>query len=288
MLDPGGYRSHSTISRARGFGQCPERVRFFRPSRYALTVAALAFLCLSGQTAGAAALIPPGDNPGGQSAATSVQQWTKWAYSFDNDVDGGNPITDNTGEFQNKKQTFPLFYFGGAVEEGVARSFSLQHGKPLAIPLINITCVSSDGFDCTDPSIVDLIDTLMASVDHLFLSVDGMVIVNANTADEVDMIEDQFLLSSGFFDLPVAPNNWGGEPEGIWPDSFNTGYYAFVSELPPGEHQIIYRGGISEEFSVGVDATVTVVPEPPTLLILLGGLASLGLVARSRRFQSRC
>jgi hypothetical protein len=248
--------------------------------------AAAAFLCLSGQTAGAAVLIPPGDNPGGQSAATSVQQWTEWAYSFDNIVDGGNPITDNTGEFQNKKQTFPLFYFGGTGGGEVTRSFSLQQGKPLAIPLINVICVNNDG-SCTDQGTIDFVDTLMASVDHLFLSVDGVDLVNANTADEVNMIKDQFLITSGFFDLPVAPNSWSGAPEGIWPDSFNTGYYAFVAELPLGEHRIIYRGGISEVFSVGVDATVTVVPEPPTLLILLGGLASLGLVAQSRRFQSR-
>jgi hypothetical protein len=227
-------------------------------------------------------LIPPGDDPGGQSAALSVQQWTEWAYSFDSVVDGGNPINDQTGQFQNQKQTFPVFLFGGNASSGiVSRTFKMPIGVTALIPIVNIACVSSDGFDCTDPGILDFVETALDNTDLLFLSINGEVLVDANTAGAVDAIEDQFRITTDFFDLPVAPNNWAGEPAGVWPNSFNSGYYAFV-ELPPGEHTIVHEGSLPDfDFTSGVAATVFV-PEPATLLLFLGGVAGLALTTRRR------
>ena len=247
-------------------------------------IAALGFLFLSSQTFAAAELIPIGDNPGGQTASLSVQQWAEWASSFDRVVDGGDPISDDTGEFQNKKQTYPLFFLGGAASEGFTRSFTAQAGKPLAIPFFNITCASTSGFDCTDPGVVEFVEGFLDDADSLFLSLDGTVLVDASTAEEVDLIEDQFRVVSDLFDLTIAPNNWLSEPEGVWPNSFSAGFYAFVAELPLGEHEIIF-GGSTSGFANSVEATITVVPAPATLFFLLGGLGFI--MIRSSRLQAR-
>ena len=236
--------------------------------------------------ANAASLIPPGANPGGQSASISVMQWMEWTFAFDNAVDGGNPISDGTGAFQNLKQTYPVFMMGGATETGVMRSFSMAAGKPLAIPLFTVSCVSSDGFDCSDSSVTDFVDDWLDSADQLHLEIDGTVLVDANTAGEVDAIEDQLRVASDFFHIDVAANNWAGEPKGTWPNSYTDGYFAFVEGLPIGEHNLSFGGGAPgdpEGFYVGVEANVVVTPVPTALPLLLGGLAALGLVARSRR-----
>ncbi len=52
-------------------------------------------LSLSATTAGAVSLIPLTDNPGGQSPATSAEDWTKWLYSFNSVTDGGDPVSDH-------------------------------------------------------------------------------------------------------------------------------------------------------------------------------------------------
>ena len=203
-----------------------------------------------------------------------------WGLSFDNNVDGGDPINDMTGEFQNEKQNFPVFMLGGATTTGVERAFLARPEKPFLIPLITTSCVSSNGFDCNDPGVVEFVDQLLDNVNSLFLTVDGTLLISANTVDEVDQIEAEFRYRTPNFDVEVAPNNWAGESAGIWPNSYQAGYFAFI-DLPVGEHRISFGGSRtgSDPFSNSVDATITVVPIPAALPLFAGALAGLGVVA---------
>jgi hypothetical protein len=62
----------------------------------------LASLFAVPQMAVAATLVPLSSNPGSQPAEKSVQQWLEWALSFDLVRDGGDPIFDDTGDFQTQ------------------------------------------------------------------------------------------------------------------------------------------------------------------------------------------
>jgi hypothetical protein len=227
-------------------------------------------------------LIPLSDNPGGQSSETSVEQWTRWSFSFDNIADGGNPITDTTGEFQNKKQTYPVYMFGGTAGAVVTRTFTALAGKPFMIPLINSGCLGNEEFGlCEDDrSSYETMD----SVNRLFLRIDGNILVDARSAEEVDQLESRFRVDGPVFrDLVLAPNNWAGIPGGVYDEAYNTGFYAFAL-LDPGEHTIEY-GGATPDFSNGLTAKVRVapIPLPASLPLIAVGFLGLGLVARRRR-----
>jgi hypothetical protein len=234
----------------------------------------------------AATLIPLRDKPGGQAAATSVEQWTAWSFAFDNIADGGNPITDETGAFQNRKQTYPVYHLGGATRDGVRRTFRALAGRPFVIPLINVVCTGGTAWSpsCAGENEAT-VKGWMDSVDRLFLKVDGKTFLNAKNARAVDSIEKRHRIDTGIFSVDVAPNSWSGDLAGEYTESFNYGFYAFA-DLPVGRHTVEFGGAIGDlGFSNSVKATVTVapVPLPAGLPLIAAGVAALGLVSRRRR-----
>ena len=151
-------------------------------------------------------LIPRGQNPGGQPVSQSVKQLTQWGFSFNNITDGGNPVTDDTGAFQNRKQTFPVFHLGGTVSKGIKRTFSAPSDKAFAIPIFGGSCLGNDavGTCIGDDTINDYVD----NTKRLFLSIDGQVIINAKGRHAVDRFELKYRVNTGIFGVDLAPNNW--------------------------------------------------------------------------------
>jgi hypothetical protein len=255
--------------------------------RMRLLLASTAFAAaLAATSAGAVSLIPLTDNPGGQTPEASAEQWSRWSFSFDQVADGGDPITDDTGKFQNMKQEYPVFLLGGTPGGSVVRTFTAKAGKPFMIPMINGQCLGNElyGLCYNDPYSYLRNDT----VNRLFLTINGVTFVDANSEAEVDAIESAYRIDTDvFYDVYLAPNNWTGLPEEVFLEGYNSGFYAFAN-LPVGIHTLVFGGGYDNEtfgtFFNSVTATITVapVPLPAALPLLAAGLGALGFAARRR------
>jgi hypothetical protein len=271
-----------------------------------LLAAATAAATLAATGAGAVSLIPLAENPGGQSPEASAEQWSKWSFSFDRVADGGDPINDTTGEFQNQKQTYPVFLLGGTSGFSAERSFTIPAGKVVMIPLFNTGCFGGNE-SAPDPAIgspcnqanIDYSLAFLDAVDTLFLRIDGKDFVNATSASEVDAIDPLFRIGTDIFPAEIAPNSWvtvfiapEQVPGGLWTTVDNYGFYAFA-KLGRGTHVLEYGGGhpgFDSPFgSIGAffnstNATITVapVPLPAALPLLAAGLGALGFAARQR------
>ncbi len=236
--------------------------------------------------AAAASLIPLADDPGGQSAVTSARQWTQWTLLFDQVVDGGDPISDATGEFQSQKQIYPLTFLGGAQGDGVTRAFTVPSGKPIFLPMLNVVCTSPfPDFSCSGDA-QDLVRGWIDDADSLKLTVDGVDLIRAESGAEVDDVAAGSRVFSGIFTVESVNNNWLGDPAGVYDNSFVDGYFAAL-KLPVGVHTVSYGGGIgSLEFSNSVEATIVVAPIPapvPAALLMSGLLALAGFRGGARR-----
>lgn len=229
-------------------------------------------------------LVPLPSDPGGQSAAESVRQWTQWIYSFDTIVDGGDPVSDTTGEFQTMKQTFPVHMLGGAQSAGVERAFKVGVGKPLFVPLVNVFCFGPEpDFSCLD--FLDFAQGLIDDVDEIFETVSGHSLIEADTLAEVDALEAEHRVYTGIFPLELVENNRSGAVPGLYEESFNTGFYAAL-KLPVGRHLVEYGGAFllpdGGRFFNSVRAEIEVVPAPGALGLLAGAAAALAAAGRRR------
>jgi hypothetical protein len=242
---------------------------------FAAASASVAFAC----TLQAATLVPLDGKAAGQAA----EEWARWSFSFDRDRDGGDPINDDTGEFQTLYQDYPLYMVGGATREGVERAFTAPAGRPFFVPMINSGCLGNEEFGtCVgDEASRDFI----GSTDRLLLSVNGQLLVDAIGLDAVDEAGERFFADSGIFSLELAENNWGGLPSGVYPESYVVGYFAALS-LPVGLHELTF-GGSAGGFSNSVTARIEVVPLPGALPLMAGGVLMLAWAARRRRREAR-
>ena len=100
--------------------------------RLLLLVACILALSTQAGFAATLQLVPLTDHPGGQLASEFARQAAQWVMSFHNVTDGGDPVTDDTGAFQNLKQTFPVFHLGGTLGTAIERTFTARAGRPFA------------------------------------------------------------------------------------------------------------------------------------------------------------
>jgi hypothetical protein len=140
-------------------------------------------------------------------------------------VDGGDPISDESGEFQTLRQIYPVQMVGGAQAEGVERSFATRPSGPFLIPLWNANCVG-------DPAAVSgraraLLNSTgnVRTVDReeavVFLGhrCGGLFtrLLRVNGATVVDAVERQGLRSTRSYARPgCAVSGMGGRSCRLW------------------------------------------------------------------------
>jgi hypothetical protein len=250
------------------------------------SVACVCLLALAATSAGAVSLMPLSENPGGQSPEASAEQWWQWVFDFDLE-DGGDPINDATGAFQNLNQTYPVYMLGGTFGGPAERAFTAKAGKVFMVPLLNQLCLGDLESPCgaPNPNQDDARESL-DNADQLFLRINGTPVINAMTSTEVDAADSTLRIQTDLFAVNLAENSYlaalFGITPGLYPSSFNYGFYAFV-KLGTGTHVLEYGGGTGG-FNTSVKATITLapVPLPAALPLLAMGFGALCLAARRK------
>jgi hypothetical protein len=84
--------------------------------------------------------------------------------------------------------------------------------------------------------------------------------------------------SDSFFDITLPDGNLFGVPAGSYPGiTVSDGYWVALDGLSPGQHTLNFGGTNGNGFSVQINDTLSAVPEPGTVsLVLLGAVAFLG------------
>jgi hypothetical protein len=179
-------------------------------------------------------------------------EWWQWTLDA---PQGSDPQSDG----DHGKYFFVAGTFDGDVnpEDPVdaARTFTVNEGQSLVIPLFNAFAVKTDPGE-TAESLREYVTSVADSVTDLDLKIDGVAIDDSKLFElrtDADNFSFKFDNDDNLFSLPA----------GKYKPAFSDGYWA-VLELSPGDHTIEFGGeGIvdGKPFSVHVTDTITVVAD---------------------------
>ena len=222
-----------------------------------------------------------------------VEDANKWVQLMASLPADTNPLLDDTGQFAELGDTGDIHYLAGNFGGETTREFDVDHGDTLIVPLLNVW---SDEFTNSLPDLRDDVYAFLDSLDptSIFLRIDldsdgtyertyEYDISNVNYfrfTDEGDPIgvpkhikhkgdaagarkffvdpdeEDSLVFdfpADGIFGDPFPAT--GGSSE-----SYTTGYFAQIDDLPLGTHTIEFGGSILDgAFEIAVTDIVTVV-----------------------------
>jgi len=199
-------------------------------------------------------VLPPNSNPYGKSYAEWGAAWWQWALSI---PAARNPVNDRTGgQFCAEGQSGPVWFLAGTFGFSTERSCTVPAGKALFFPVAN-TIGGAGVFDCeptgTGPCDVDALLRAslewLSQVDILEAEVDGVAVRELA----------QYVAISSPFALSLPAGAVFGLPEGTFQPNIAGGYWLMLAPLPPGQHTIRFRGGISSSFDVQVIYHLTIV-----------------------------
>jgi hypothetical protein len=243
--------------------------------RLLIRILTIFFLFLLGVSSanGTLMVLPQGSTVEGQTIDEWTAQWWQWAFSQSVPNDA---FTDSTGATASVNQSGPVFFIAGTTGGTATRSFTIPADLYLLVPLINSSVSESYlGVSATEAELRNIADASISAVDSLFAEIDGMPVPNLFDYREL----------SPLFSFNAATDNPFSVPPGPSGNAVSDGYWLMLEPLGIGTHTINFGGGISDIFTVDVMDTITVVPEPSTILLLGSGLA--GLAAFRRKFKKK-
>ena len=213
-------------------------------ARFYKVVILIAMFSLMSQPAlannGKPRLWPPDSRPYGKTYSQWSANWWKYVLSF---PASSSPLNDATGENCGDGQSGQVFFLVGTTGGTAVRNECVvPPGKSIFFPIIDFVCaVPEDGN--TAQEIMDLCSFVTDYVDLVEVTVDGMPVPNL-------LAENRF--PSPIFSYTGAVDNpfdtsCSGRPagecyEGFHDTAFADGYYVMLRPLPPGEHQIKFKG----------------------------------------------
>lgn len=233
-------------------------------------------------------------SPGSVVAGRSIAEWTAawWTWALQAPV-ARNPLADTTGAHADVNNGGPVYFVAGSDGSAgaVTRAFDVPAGRPLLVPMIN--------FIDTEPSIYDkgaaladrqaaaniVVGNWLGAVDtaSLFASIDGIAVANP-----AQYLEVTGLFSMGPAEAGSVIESYGVVAGDVLDPSKSAGYWLMVDGLAPGLHTL-HLGGRSNAFTTDANCctngtfpaffqdntfNITVVPEPPTALLMLMGLCA--------------
>jgi hypothetical protein len=181
-------------------------------------------------------IFPPDSAPYGLTYGDWTAKWWQWAYSLPTE---NNPLLDETGEdcAQAQNQTGPVWFLAGTAPGSVERTCTIPAGKAILFPIINtmdfrLASETEAELRASSKDTIDKVTTLEASID-------GMPLQNLSS----------YRIQSQAFNVTFPNDNVLGVPEGTYL-AVAEGYWVFLEPLPPGQHEIHFRGTL-------VDPTAT-------------------------------
>jgi hypothetical protein len=250
-----------------------------RSSLAALAVFSL--LAPLAQAAHALTILPPGSVVEGKSISEWTEEWFIWAFQAPSAT---SPISDPTGAFANQDNSRPVFFIAGTGGGTATRRFAVPGGRPVLVPLLNF--FDTEPAELFDPPITlaerqakadEFVAAFRSAVVDVFASIDGVEVTNPR----------RFLEETDFFSMgPTRPgsviNSFGAGVGWELSPTKGVGYWLMLDDLEPGNHTLHFGGSASATdltaaASVETTATITVIPEPGSLVALAGLLALLAL-----------
>jgi hypothetical protein len=189
--------------------------------------------------------------------------WWQWAEAI---PFGVNPVfNDKTGIHGSIGQSGPVWFLAGAGGGEIKRTVTVPLGKPLFFPISNwindYPCPPSDppfeppAGKTLEVFLQEYIGTYVEMIDVLECEVDGKPLK--------DLFD--YRVISGLFPFTAAADiGLTGDPctTGSPQLATSDGYWVMLRPLPPGEHVIHFRGGVSAWGPV-LDVTYNLMVEKP-------------------------
>jgi len=180
-------------------------------------------------------------------------EWWQWILSAPQD---SNPQFDPTGALASSGDQGEYFFVAGTFGGKAERSFTVDEGQSLVVPLLNSFAVKTEPGE-TAESLREIVTSFADNVTDLDLTIDKHKI-NDSELFELRTYADDF--SFKFKD----DDNLFSLPAGKYEPAFSDGYWA-VLELSPGKHTIEFGGkGLDtagKPVSVHVTDHITVEPD---------------------------
>jgi hypothetical protein len=243
-------------------------------------------LCLLAAAKAGGAVIDPGEQIAGRSQAEWSAEWWKWALSF---PEAASPQVDPTGALSHLGDRGPVFFLAGSFQPGsLTRTATVREDQYLFFPLINVVsweAISAYGGGEANlrrdaAETIGITPAGDAPGNTLFAELDG---VDLALPPPATSLFDFRQTSPGLFDITLPPGAVFGFPAGTV-SAVSDGWWLALSPLAPGNYVLRTGGSFTglgpysgSSFSLDTtwNLTVAAVPEPSTMLLVIGGLCAV-------------
>jgi hypothetical protein len=160
-------------------------------------------------------------------------RWWQWVLSIPEDR---NPAADLTGENCDEGQTGPVWFLAGTFGGLNQRVCTIPAGKSILFPVMNAECSYAEYPSLRSES--ELRECAISSNEGV---TELMAIIDGKAINQSKLRESR--IESPLFEVNFPRGNIFGVPEGP-SQAVSDGFWVFLPPLPPGEHEIHFRGAI--------------------------------------------
>ena len=160
-------------------------------------------------------------------------RWWQWLYSVPEDR---NPAADATGEKCHEGQGGPVWFLAGTFGGLNERNCEIPAEKSILFPLINAACSKLEYPELqTESELRNCAVSLNEAVTELMVTIDGQPISEQELRS--------YRVQSPLFELNLPQGNILSGEQGST-QAVSDGFWVFVPPLPPGAHEIHFRGAL--------------------------------------------
>jgi len=178
---------------------------------------------------------PPDSKPYGLSYGEWSAKWWQWIYSISGD---SNPLDDPNGKNCMQKQSGPVWFLAGTRGGSADRTCTIPSGKAIMFPIFNAVCDYK-----TNPMLKSEEELKKCASDGKYfdhVSVDALV-----DGKPIQNLE-QFKVFSPLFNFTSSTGNKLGIPPGTDDQAVSYGYYNILKPLSAGNHEIHFKGLLTD------------------------------------------
>jgi hypothetical protein len=169
-----------------------------------------------------------------------------------------NPFFDTTGEFADLGQSGPVWFLAGSINETLARTVTVPHGKFLFFPVmqavwINVESLGDDPWSPEQREVaLDGLGSLMDDAEGLVCEIDGVAVSDIDSYRTYTAEGDEYLVA-------FPDNNLWGIDAGVYGPTVDMGMYLMLRPLAAGHHTIHVAGSIPDaDYTTDVTYEITV------------------------------